>query len=213
MIRGSWIGAPVAPLAHPRQIPATSNPGESMLKIAVLVGSTRRDSINRKLAGALVKLGEGRFEPIWVRIDDLPLFNQDDETAPTAAVTRMKAEIQSADALLFVTPEHNRGLPSALKNAIDWATRPSGANVLSGKPSAVAGTSQGAVSAAIAQVHLKSILLTLTRAVLGQPECYIRYEWDLIDSDGNITNEGTRKFLSGFVDRFVSFATALAKPR
>ena len=114
-----------------------------MLKIAVLVGSTRRDSINRKLAGALVKLGEGRFEPIWVRIDDLPLFSQDDEKTPTAAVMRMKAEIQSADGLLFVTPEHNRSIPSALKNAIDWATRPGGTNVLSGKPSAVAGTAAG----------------------------------------------------------------------
>lgn len=184
-----------------------------MLKIAVIVGSTRRDSINRKLASALVKLGEGRFEPVWVRIDDLPLFNQDDEKTPTPAVTRMKGEIQAADGLLFVTPEHNRSVPAALKNAIDWATRPGGANVLSGKPSAVAGSSPGAVSAAIAQVHLKSILLTLTRGVLGQPECYIRFEKDLIGADGSIANEGTKKFLSGYVDRFVSFVTALAPPR
>jgi chromate reductase len=104
-------------------------------------------------------------------------------------------------------------VPSALKNAIDWATRPGGTNALSGKPCAVAGTSQGAVSAAIAQVHLKSMLLTLTRGVLGQPECYIRFEKDLIGDDGAIANEGTRKFLAGFVDRFVSFVTALAPPR
>ena len=181
-----------------------------MLKVAVLVGSTRRDSINKKLAQALVKLGEGKFEPIWVRIDDLPLFNQDDEKTPPPSVARMKGEIQSADGLLFVTPEHNRSIPSALKNAIDWATRPGGTNVLSGKPSAVAGTSQGAISAAVAQVHLKNILLTLTRGVLGQPECYIRWDEKLIDADGTIANEGTRKFLAGYVDRFVSFVGALA---
>jgi chromate reductase len=184
-----------------------------MLKVAVLVGSTRRDSINRRLATALVKLGEGRFEPCWVRIDDLPLFNQDDENTPVASVARMKGEIKAADGLLFVTPEHNRSIPSALKNAIDWATRPGGTNAFSGKPSAVAGTSQGAVSAAIAQVHLKSILLTLSGAVLGQPECYIRFEKDLIGADGAIANESTKKFLSGFVDRFVAFVTALASPR
>jgi chromate reductase len=182
-----------------------------MLKIAVLVGSIRRDSINRKLANALVKLGEGRFEPIWVRIDDLPLFNQDDEKTPPPTVARMKGEILSADGLLFVTPEHNRSIPSALKNVIDWATRPGGTNALSGKPSAVAGTSQGAVSAAVAQVHLKNILLTLTRGVLGQPECYIRWEEKLIDDDGGIAIESTRKFLTGYVDRMVSFVTALAK--
>ena len=182
-----------------------------MLQIAVVVGSTRRESFNRRLAGALVKLGAGRFEPVWVRIDDLPLFDQDDENTPHASVARMKAEIRAADGLLFVTPEHNRSIPSALKNAIDWATRPGGQNVLSGKPSAVAGTSPGAISAAIAQVHLKNILLTLSGAVLGQPECYIRYEKDLVGDDGGIANESTRKFLSGFVDRFVAFVTALAK--
>jgi chromate reductase len=180
-----------------------------MLKVAVLVGSTRRDSINKKLAQALVKLGEGKFEPIWVRIDDLPLFNQDDEKSPPASVTRMKDEIRSADGLLFVTPEHNRSIPSALKNAIDWCTRPAGSNVLSGKPSAVAGTSQGAISAAVAQVHLKNILLTLTRGVLGQPECYIRWDEKLIDDYGNVSVEGTRKFLTGYVERLVSFVTAL----
>ncbi|HEX5065599.1 MAG TPA: NAD(P)H-dependent oxidoreductase [Myxococcota bacterium] len=182
-----------------------------MPKIAVLVGSIRRDSINRKLAQALVKLGEGKFEPIWVRIDDLPLFSQDDEKAPTPAVTRMKNEIASADGILFVTPEHNRSVPAALKNAIDWCTRPYGTSVLAGKPCAVAGTAQGLISAAIAQTHLKSILLTITGGVLGQPECYIRWDEKLIDADDNIPNESTRKFLSGYVERMVSFVAALAK--
>jgi chromate reductase len=183
-----------------------------MLQIAVIVGSTRRDSINRRLAAALVKLGQGRFEPVWVHIDDLPLFNQDDEKNPPPQVARFKAEVQAADGLLFVTPEHNRSIPAALKNAIDWATRPGGTNVLSGKPSAVAGTSPGAISAAVAQVHLKNILLTLSGAVLGQPEVYVKFEKDLIDAEGSIANEGTRKFLAGFVDRLVAFVTALSKP-
>ncbi len=184
-----------------------------MLKIAVIVGSTRRESINRRLAGALVKLGEGRFEPLWVRIDDLPLFDQDDEKTPLPSVVRFKGEVASADGLLFVTPEHNRGVPAALKNAIDWATRPGGTNVLAGKPVAVAGASPGVISSAIAQQHLKGMLSALTAGVMGQPEAYIRYEKDMIDADGTIANEGTRKFLQGFVDRMVAFVTALAPPR
>lgn len=183
-----------------------------MPRIAVIVGSTRRDSFNLRLARAIVRLGEGRFEPIWVRIDDLPLFNQDDEKNAIPSVARYKAEVQSADGLLFVTPEHNRSIPSALKNAIDWSTRPMGTNVLSGKPSAVVGTSPGAISAAIAQVHLKNILLTLSGAVLGQPEVYLKFEKDLIDADGNVANEGTKKFLAGFVDKLIAFVSALAKP-
>lgn len=182
-----------------------------MLKIAVVVGSTRRESINRKLAGALVKLGAGRFEPIWVRIDDLPLFNQDDEKNAIPEVARLKAEIQASDGVLFVTPEHNRSVPAALKNAIDWATRPGGANALAGKPVAVAGASPGVISSAIAQQHLLSMLHAISAGVLGQPEAYIRFEKDMIDADGVIANEGTRKFLQSFVDRMVAFVTALAQ--
>ena len=183
-----------------------------MQKIAVIVGSIRRDSFSGRLANALVKLGEGRFEPIRVRIDDLPLFNQDDEKTPPPQVARFKAEIQAADGLLFVTPEHNRSIPSALKNAIDWATRPYGTNVLTGKPSAAASTSPGALSGGIAAVHLKTILLTLTSAVIGHPEIYTKFEKDLIDPDGNIANDGTKKFLTGFVDRLVTFVGCLSKP-
>jgi chromate reductase len=181
-----------------------------MPKIAVIVGSTRRDSINRRLAGALVKLGEGKLEPLWVRIDDLPLFNQDDEKAAPAAVARFKEEVRSADGLLFVTPEHNRSIPAALKNAIDWATRPAGTNVLAGKPCAVAGTSAGAISSALAQQHLKGILLAISGAVMGAPEAYIQYRDELIDASGAIADERARKFLQGFVDRLAAFVTAFA---
>ena len=102
-------------------------------KVAVIVGSIRRDSINRKLAGALAKLAEGKLDMEILRIDDLPLFNQDDEASPTPPVTRFKDAVKAADAVLFVTPEHNRSIPAAMKNAIDWATRPSGQSALRGK--------------------------------------------------------------------------------
>jgi chromate reductase len=184
-----------------------------MLKIGVLVGSIRRDALSKRLATALVKLGEGRFEPLWVRIDDLPLFNQDAEKTLAPSVVRFKSEIESADGLLFVTPEHNRGVPAALKNAIDWATRPPGSNVLLSKPVAVAGTSPGVISSALAQQQLKSILLAITVGVMGVPEVYLRFEKDLIDADGAIANESTKKFLTGFVERMVAFIGALAAKR
>jgi chromate reductase len=183
-----------------------------MLKIAVVVGSTRRESINRKFAEALVKLGAGRFEPVWVRIDDLPLFNQDDEKNAIPAVARFKGEIQASDGVLFVTPEHNRSVPAALKNAVDWATRPGGANVLLTKPVAVAGTSPGAISSAVAQQHLKGMMHAISAGVLGFPEAYLRFEKDLIGADGVIANEGTGKFLQLFVDRMIAFVGALAQP-
>ena len=104
-----------------------------MPKVAVIVGSIRRDSINKTLAGALEKLGSARLEFERVRIDDLPLFNQDEESNPTPAVTRIKDQIAAADAVLFVTPEHNRSIPAAMKNVIDWATRPSGKSSLQGQ--------------------------------------------------------------------------------
>ena len=104
-----------------------------MHKVAVIVGSIRKDSINKKLAAALEKLGQDKLQFERIRIDDLPLFNQDEESNPTPAVQRMKAEIEAADAVLFVTPEHNRSIPAAMKNAIDWATRPVRQERLQGK--------------------------------------------------------------------------------
>jgi chromate reductase len=180
-----------------------------MLDVAVVVGSIRRESINRRLAGALLRLAEGKLAPVWVRIDDLPLFNQDDESQPLPAVERFKGEIRAADGLLFVTPEHNRSIPSALKNAIDWATRPPGTNVLAGKPAAVIGTSQGAIGTALAQQHLKQVLLGHTAGVMGRPEAYIQYKRDLVDDSGAIADESTRRFLQGFVDSFAGFVSAL----
>ena len=182
-----------------------------MHKVAVIVGSIRKDSINRKLAEALAKIAEGKLAFDMVRIDDLPLFNQDDETSPTPAVTRIKTQIAAADGVLFVTPEHNRSIPSAMKNAIDWATRPHGTSAFRGKPGAIIGTSRGGISTAIAQSHLRVIVAAHLSALLGAPEAYVQFRDGLIGDDGAIADETSRKFLQTFVDNFAKLVAAMAK--
>jgi chromate reductase, NAD(P)H dehydrogenase (quinone) len=174
-------------------------------KIAVVVGSIRRDSINLKLAKALVKLMPSGLQGSFVRIDDLPVFNQDHDQNPPEPVKRAKEEITSAQGLLFVTPEHNRSLPTALKNVLDWVSRPYGQNLWSGKPGGIAGASVGAAGTAIAQAQLRIVLGYLNVPTLGQPEVYIQFTQGLIDDEGNIGNDGTRKFLQSFVDRHAAW--------
>lgn len=174
-------------------------------KVAVVVGSIRKDSINRKLAKALVKLGSSEFEFDFLDLGDLPVFNQDHDQNPPAQVARVKAQVAAAGALLFVTAEHNRSLPTALKNVLDWASRPYGSNLWAGKPAAIAGASPGAIGTAVAQAHLRSVLGYLDVPTLGQPEMYIHFTPGLIDDEGAVTNDGTRKFLQGFMDRYVAW--------
>ena len=175
------------------------------LKVAVVVGSIRKDLINRKLAKALVKLAPSDLEFDFLDLGDLPVFNQDHDQNPPVPVTRVKAQVAAAGALLFVTPEHNRSLPTALKNVLDWASRPYGSNLWAGKPAAILGASPGAVGTAVAQAHLRSVLGYLDVPTLGQPEMYIQFTSGLIGDDGTVTNEGTRKFLQGFMDRYVAW--------
>ena len=179
-----------------------------MPKVAVIVGSIRKDSINKMLATALEKLGGSKLQFERVRIDDLPLFNQDNEANPTPEVVRMKTLVEAADAVLFVTPEHNRSIPAAMKNAIDWATRPYGKSALKGKVAAIIGTSRGNIGTAVAQQHLRTILSGHFVALLGNPEAYVVFKDGLIDSDGNVSDETAKKFLQGFVDRFAEFVAA-----
>ena len=136
-------------------------------RIAVVVGSNRRDSINRKLAQALVRLGAGKFEAAFARIDDLPMFNQDIESNLPPEVVRFKNELARADGVLIVTPEHDRSIPAALKNAIDWGARPWGKNAWIGKPAFITGTSPGAIGSALAQRHLRSVMTGLGMILLG----------------------------------------------
>ncbi len=177
-------------------------------QIAVIVGSNRRESINRKLAQALIKLGTGKFDAKIVRIDDLPLYNQDHEGNLAPEVVRYKDEIAKADGVLFVTPEHNRSIPTALKNAIDWGARPFGTSVWPGKPGFITGTSPGAIGTALVQANLRTVMLGLGMTLLGG-ESYVTFKPNLIDDQGNISDENTQKFLQGFVDRFATLVTKL----
>jgi chromate reductase, NAD(P)H dehydrogenase (quinone) len=180
--------------------------------VAVIVGSNRRDSINRKLAQALVKLGAGKFDAYFVRIDDLPLYNQDHEGNLTPEVVRYKGELARADGILIVTPEHNRSIPTALKNAIDWGARPSGKSNWPDKVGFITGTSPGAIGTALVQANLRTVMLGLGMTLLGG-EAYISYKPNLVDDQGNITDESTRNFLQGFVDRFATLVTKLMPAR
>jgi chromate reductase len=183
----------------------------AQFKVALIVGSNRRESVNRKLAEALAKLGAPGLEFKFVKIDDLPLYNQDDEGDLAPSVVRFKSEIASADGLLFVTPEHNRSIPTVLKNAIDWGTRPWGKNNWAGKLAAVAGTSPGAVGTALAQQHLRQILGAQGALLMGG-ETYITFKPGLIDADHNVTDESTRGFLKSFLDQFAALVARFAVP-
>ena len=142
----------------------------SKYQIAVVVGSLRKDSFNRKLASAIVKSAPSEFSFKQVQIGDLPLYNQDDDVNPAESVKRLKNEIKSAQGLLFVTPEYNRSIPGVLKNAIDHASRPYGQNAWAGKPAGVLGASIGVIGTAMAQQHLRNVLAYLEYRRLASPK-------------------------------------------
>jgi chromate reductase len=173
--------------------------------VAVLIGSLRKESFNRRLALALERLAPAHITFQYIAIDALPLYNQDHDANPPPARLQLKREIEAADALLFVTPEYNRSIPGVLKNAIDAASRPYGKNSFAGKPGGVIGASSGKVGTAVAQQHLRSVLAYLNVPTLGQPEAFIQFTEGLIDAAGTIANESTRKFLQGWMDAYVAW--------
>jgi chromate reductase len=173
----------------------------SQYQIAVVVGSLRRESINRKFADALVRLAPPEFSFKHIEIGDLPLYNQDDDANPAESVKRLRAEIKAAQGVLFVTPEYNRSIPGVLKNAIDHASRPYGQSVWARKPAGVIGVSIGAIGTSMAQQHLRNILAYLDMPTLGQPEAFIHAKEGLFDENGNIGPD-SRPFLQGWMDRF-----------
>ena len=173
-------------------------------KIAVLVGSLREDSFNRKLALALAHLTPPEITLEHVEIGDLPLYNQDDDSNQHAAVGRIKSQIAGAQGLLFVTPEYNRSFPGVLKNAIDHASRPYGKSAWSGKPAGVIGVSVGAIGTALAQQHLRNVLAYLDVPTLGQPEAFIQQKDGLFDDRGQVAGT-SRQFLQTWVDRYVAW--------
>jgi chromate reductase len=178
---------------------------EDPYTVALIVGSASRPSLNRRLADALTRLApDAGLEVTDVEIGDLPFFGaqmQSAEDYPEVG-RRFKQSVDEADGLLIVTPEYNRSIPGVLKNAVDWASRPNGESSFPGRPTAVTGMSKGAISTAVAQNHLKAVLLSQGALVLGDPEAYVRYEDGLIDDDGAVTNPSTRKFLAGFLQSF-----------
>jgi chromate reductase len=172
-------------------------------KIAVLVGSLRRESFNRRLADAIVKLAPSEFEFTQLRIDDLPLYNQDDDINQPEPVKRLKNEIAESDGIMFVTPEYNRSVPGVLKNALDHASRPYGQSAWGGKPAGVLGVSVGANGTAMAQQHLRNILAYLDMPTMGQPEAFIQLRQGLFDNGG--IGEESLKFLQAWMDAFVTW--------
>jgi chromate reductase, NAD(P)H dehydrogenase (quinone) len=179
-----------------------------MTKVAVIVGSLRKGSFNRQLAESLAKLAQPRLHLEIVEIGDLPLYNQDSETVLPAPVQRFKTQIEAADAVLFVTPEYNRSFSAALKNAVEWGSRPWGQNSWNGKPGAIIGATPGAVGTAAAQSQLRSIASVLGIAVLAQPEIYLNYrEGQIID--GEIADDAVQALLNAWVESFADWIVRL----
>ncbi len=174
-------------------------------RIAVIVGSLRRDSLNRKLADAVTRLAPANFSFSRVEIGALPLYNQDGDASQAESVKHLKSQLSAAQGLLFVTPEYNRSIPGVLKNAIDNASRPYGQNAWAGKPAGILSASIGAIGGAMAQQHLRNILVFLDVPTLGSPEAFIQIKDGFFDEAGNIANPDTRKFLQGWMDHYVAW--------
>jgi chromate reductase, NAD(P)H dehydrogenase (quinone) len=176
----------------------------SKYQIAVIVGSLRKDSFNRKLASAIVNLAPAEFSFTQLKIDDLPLYNQDDDANQAGSVKRLKSEIKGAQGILFVTPEYNRSIPGVLKNAIDNASRPYGQNAFAGKPAGVLGASIGAMGTALAQQHLRNVLAYLDIPTLAQPEAFVHVTDGLFDEAGNLGPD-SKQFLQNWMDHYVAW--------
>jgi len=180
------------------------------VQVAVLIGSLRRDSFNRRLAQAMQKLAPPTMSFKTVAIADLPPYNQDEEMNPHPAVARLKADVESSQGVVFVTPEYNRSIPGVLKNAIDHGSRPYGKSVWAGKPAGIVGASIGAVGTAVAQQHLRGILSYLDMPTLGQPEVFLQVGDGFFDDQGGIASADTRRFLQGWVDKYAAWVQRFA---
>jgi chromate reductase len=182
-------------------------------RVAVLVGSLRRESLNRKLAHALIALAPPALQPAIVEIGALPLYDADHEGDPPAAVREFKQAVAAADAALFVTPEYNRSVPGVLKNAIDHASRPYGQSAWAGKPAAVITLSPGALGGFGANHHLRQSLVFLDMPTMQQPEAYLGNGAKLFAGDGTIAVPATREFLTDFMTAFAAWVVRNARAR
>jgi chromate reductase len=186
------------------------------VRLGYFVGSLAKNSINRKLARALVRLAPAEFSSAEIRFDELPHYSWDYDADYPPLARAFKQSIAAVDAVLFVTPEYNRSIPGALKNAIDWASRPWGQNSFARKPCAIIGTSPGKIGTAVAQSHLRSILAFCNAPLMNSVEAYIQSEPGLIGDDGEVTVESTETFLREFMREFLGFVervyTVLPRP-
>ena len=176
-------------------------------KIAVLVGSLRKESFSRKTAKALIALAPDSLALEIIDIGDLPIYNQDLEEMPPAAWTEFRERLKSFDGVLFVTPEYNRSIPAVLKNALDVASRPYGKNIWDGKPGAVVSVSPGMLGAFGANHHLRQSLVFLNVPVMPQPEAYVGGAAKLFDEHEKLTNDSTREFLKKFMAAFADWVS------
>ena len=179
--------------------------------VAVIVGSLRKDSINRKVANALAEVAPAGLKLSIIEIGLLPIYNQDGDENPPAEWTAFRGRIGAADAVLFVTPEHNRSVPAVLKNAIDIGSRPYGKSAWSGKPGAVVSASPSGIGGFGANHHLRQSLVFLNVPAMAQPEAYIGGAAELFDANGKLVNVETRKFLQGFMQAYDAWITANSK--
>jgi len=180
--------------------------------VGVFVGSLRKESLNRKLAKALVELAPTNFKLELIEIGNLPHYNEDAEENTPPAWKEFRDKVRPLDAVLFVTPEYNRSVPGVLKNALDVGSRPYGQSVWEGKPGAVVSGSPGGIGGFGANHHLRQSLVFLNVPAMQQPEAYIGGANKLFDENGCLANDGTRKFLHGFMEAFVSWVELHAKP-
>lgn len=183
------------------------------MKIAVIIGSLRKESFSRKMANALMALAPASLDSTVVEIGDLPMYNQDadDEARPPAAWITFRERIRGVDGILFVTPEYNRSVPGVLKNAIDVGSRPYGKGVWDQKPAAVLSISPGAIGGFGANHHLRQMLAAVNTAAMPYPEAYIGGAAHLFDTTGVLTNDSTRNFAKAFMEAFAKWATKMSK--
>jgi chromate reductase len=173
--------------------------------VGYFVGSLSSKSINRLLAKALARLAPPELEMIEIPIKDLPLYSQDYDADFPPVAQAFKQAIAEVDAVLFVTPEFNRSIPGGLKNAIDWASRPWGKNSFARKPSGVIGTSPGAIGTALAQQSLRGVLCFCNSPLMNTVEAYVQFKPGLIAEDGQVSDEGTAKFLTNYMNELHAF--------
>ncbi|MGV7210924.1 NADPH-dependent FMN reductase [Oxalobacteraceae bacterium A2-2] len=183
-------------------------------KIAVIIGSLRKDSLNRKVAQAVIGLAPESLQLEIVEIGELPIYNQDlEENGATApqAWTQFRERVKEADGVLFFTPEYNRSTTAALKNAVDVGSRPYGASVWAGKPGAIVSVSPGAMGGFGANHHLRQSMVFLDVPMLQQPEAYVGNAAKLFDADGKLANEDTNGFLTKFINAYAQWVETNAK--